>query len=304
MPERPLVDQRFRIKEKIGSGNFGEVWLANDEKTKTDVAVKIESDRSNNNQLFLEYRYYTLIHKQHRMPGFPFCYYFGPYLHANALVLELLGPSLEDLFDLCRHKFSPLTVFEIAKQTLRLIEVLHSKHIVHRDIKPENFLLGCSKQTMDAIYIIDLGLAKEYLDPITKQHIAYRENKNLTGTARYMSINTHLGKEQSRRDDIEALCHMYFYFLRGTLPWQGLKTENLKERYQKICQSKISTTVEALSRGFPDEFACMLRYARQLNFDQTPKYDYLINLIDMYMRKTNNVNHTPIYDWKPITDVG
>ncbi|KAF1741100.1 LOW QUALITY PROTEIN: hypothetical protein MXB_4235, partial [Myxobolus squamalis] len=239
----------------------------NDEKTKTDVAVKIESERSTNQQLFLEYRYYTLIHKQHRMPGFPFCYYFGPYIHSNALVLELLGPSLEDLFDLCHHKFSPLTVFEIAKQTCQITYSWSGKRILRPNYQTTYSVSG-------------------------KQE-SYRNS----------SIYEYKHSSWKRRDDIEALCHMYFYFLRGTLPWQGLKTENLKERYQKICQTKIATTVEALSRGFPDEFASMLRYARQLNFDQTPKYDYLVQLIDIYMRKTNNVNHTPIFDWKPITDV-
>ena len=127
---------------------------------------------------------------------------------------------------------------------------MHSRHLIHRDVKPDNFLIGKGKNK-NQVYVIDFGLAKRFRDPKTGDHIPYKDGKSLTGTARYASIYTHLGIEQSRRDDLEAIGYVLMYLNTGSLPWQGLKAKTQKEKYQKIMEKKISTSLEELCKDFP-----------------------------------------------------
>lgn len=145
------------------------------------------------------------------------------------MVLELLGPSLEDLFNMCEKRFTLKTTLMVGVQMLELIRYVHSKETLHRDIKPDNFLIGY-RNNSKKVYMIDFGLSRKYRTP-KGDHIGYKDNKTLTGTARYVSINTHIGIEQSRRDDLESFIYVLIYFLKGSLPWQNLKAADKKEKY-------------------------------------------------------------------------
>jgi len=146
------------------------------------------------------------------------------------------------------------------------------------------------------VYVIDFGLAKKYRDPKTMQHIPYVDKKNLTGTARYASINTHCGIEQSRRDDLESLGYVLMYFNRGSLPWSGLKAATKKQKYEKIMEKKISTPIDVLCRNYPQEFATFLNYTRGLRFEDKPDYSYLRKLFSAIVAKEGIV-FDYIFDW-------
>lgn len=287
-----VVGGRYVIKKKIGSGAFGDIYLAESSHSGSQVAVKLESVKAKFPQLAYEYKLYKLLQGG---VGIPRVRWFGKEANYNVLVMDLLGPSLEDLFNFCGRKFSLKTVLMLADQLIGRIEYIHSKNYLHRDIKPDNFLMGLGNKS-NLVYLIDYGLVKKYRDPKTHQHIPYSEGKNLTGTARYASVNTHLGIEQSRRDDLEALGFVLMYFLRGRLPWQGLKANSKKERYEKISQKKQSTPIEVLCKSYPAEFATYLNYCRSLRFDDKPDYAYLRRLFrDLFYREGFHPDF--VYDW-------
>lgn len=175
--------------------------------------------------------------------------------------------------------------------------MIHEEHLIYRDIKPDNFLLGPKDGT---IYVVDFGMAKHYWNPLTQTHIPYSEKKSLSGTARYMSINTHKGREQSRRDDLEALGHVFLYFLRGSLPWQGIKANTNKEKYEKIGERKERVLIPELCAGFPEEFARYMEYVRSLGFEEKPKYETLKGLFRTLLAKLGPEAAVPDWDRKGI----
>ncbi|CAN6238684.1 unnamed protein product [Urochloa humidicola] len=287
-----VIAGKFKLGKKIGSGSFGELYLGVNIQSGEEVAIKLESVKSRHPQLHYESKLYMLLQGG---TGIPHLKWFGVEGEYNVMVIDLLGPSLEDLFNFCNRRFSLKTVLMLADQMIARVEYMHTRGFLHRDIKPDNFLMGLGRKASQ-VYVIDYGLAKKYRDLQTHKHIPYRENKNLTGTARYASVNTHLGVEQSRRDDLESLGYVLMYFLRGSLPWQGLKAGTKKQKYDKISEKKMLTSVEALCKSYPVEFITYFHYCRSLRFEDKPDYSYLKRIFrDLFIRE--GYQHDYVFDW-------
>ncbi|KAF3436130.1 hypothetical protein FNV43_RR23222 [Rhamnella rubrinervis] len=287
-----VIAGKFKLGRKIGSGSFGELYLGINVQTGEEVAVKLEPVKTKHPQLHYESKLYMLLQGG---TGVPHLKWFGVESEYNVMVIDLLGPSLEDLFNYCNRKFTLKSVLMLADQLINRVEYMHTRGFLHRDIKPDNFLMGLGRKA-NQVYIIDYGLAKKYRDLQTHKHIPYRENKNLTGTARYASVNTHLGIEQSRRDDLESLGYVLMYFLRGSLPWQGLKAGTKKQKYDKISEKKMSTPIEVLCKSYPSEFVSYFHYCRSMRFEDKPDYSYLKRLFrDLFVREGYQFDY--VFDW-------
>ncbi|KAI5963141.1 hhp1 [Candida pseudojiufengensis] len=286
------VGKKYRIGRKIGSGSFGDIYLGTNIISGEEVAIKLENTKAKHPQLEYEAKVYKALSGG---VGIPFVRWYGTECDYNAMVIDLLGPSLEDLFNYCNRKFTYKTVLLLADQLICRIEYIHARCFIHRDIKPDNFLMGIGRRGSQ-VNVIDFGLAKKYRDPRTHLHIPYRENKNLTGTARYASVNTHLGIEQSRRDDLESLGYVLIYFCRGSLPWQGLKAATKRQKYDRIMEKKMTTPNNILCKGLPTEFLDYMNYIKTLRFDDKPDYAYLRKLFrDLF--KKENYRYDYVFDW-------
>ena len=283
LKEEIIIYNNFKLyfNKKLGSGAFGEIYKGEEISTHKDLAIKCETVQENKLSLLkTEIEILTYLKGTKGIPKI--------YLHLfskkyNFMFLELLGPNLNELFHFCNKKLSLPTVLSIGLQMLDRIESIHSLHIIHRDIKPENFLIG-KKDKISTIYLCDFGLAKRFRDNKTGNHIPYKTKKNFTGTPAFASVYTHLGCEQSRRDDLESLAYILIYLGTGTLPWKRMKSKGKDEKYSKILSKKMNTSSEELLQGLPIEFLTFLQNVRDLQFEQKPDYDYLRKLL----RKMNN----------------
>lgn len=280
------------MTRRIGGGSFGEIYLGVSLTSGEEVAVKLENKRTRHPQLFYESKLLRFLAGGRGVPDVMSVGTDGEY---NYMVMQLLGSSLEDLMTSMKHRMSLKTVLMLAEQMLERVELVHSKHFLHRDIKPDNFTMGLGP-TANMVYIIDFGLSKRYFDPKTRQHIPYRDGKNLTGTARYASVSTHIGIEQSRRDDLESLNYVLVYLLQGQLPWQGLQAKTRKEKYDRIKEVKSSTPLSVLCANLPPEFELAIAYCRSLSFEDEPEYAYIKRLYrDAFIRGAFSLDF--VYDW-------
>lgn len=265
---------RFDIRGRIGSGSFGQVYGGVD-KINNDNPIAVKFQKRSQDSMSWK-REKIAYRTMSGLPGFCKIYYEG-FIDTSSndktdvLVMDQLGDNLEELFRYCNKRFSLKTVLLLADQMISRLQTLHSQNFIHRDLKPENFVIGPNCETDTQIYLIDFGCASKYFDEIINAHKPYRDGKSLTGTIRYMSLNSHLGYETSRRDDLISLGYIFIYFLKSSLPWQsGYVQQSQKSEYVASLKQNIST--EELCRGLPIEFTNYLNYVLELRYDEKPDY--------------------------------
>ena len=288
--EEHRIDKDFTIftNKQLGKGGFGQLYLGRNIHENIFIAIKVE-EQSPRSRLAYEFQ---ILKEISEGDGIPKVYKLHRGKKHNYLIMQLLGKSLDKLFVDMKKKFSIKTVCMLAYQMVQRVEYVHSRGYIHRDIKPGNFLMGKNLDNKK-LFIIDFGLSKKYIDKNTGKHIIYKEGKGLTGTARYVSLNTHYGIEQSRRDDIEGIAYNLIYFAKGKLPWQGVKTKNKKEKHKKIMELKEEYNPDKLCEGLPEEFPTLLKYARKLDFEEKPDYKN----IKIMFKQLMNANKQQM-DWK------
>ncbi|KAM8703537.1 hypothetical protein ACLKA7_008199 [Drosophila subpalustris] len=294
VPPNTIVGGKYQLLSPIGCGSFGELYRALGLKCGEEVAVKLENCSVKYPQLPREAKIYNILRGG---VGFPRIRYFGTEGSYNVLVVDLLGPTLEDLLNFCSRNFSLKTTLMLADQILARVEYLHMNCLLHRDIKPENFLMGLGSQRT-RVFMIDFGLAKRYYRPSTRKHITYNERHELIGTARYASVHAHYA-EQGRRDDLESVGYLLLYFLRGRLPWQGINAETRVQKYEKIAESKSTLALNVLCAGIPSEFYVYMKYCRSLHFTEQPDYVFLRQLFQKLFR-SHFLLYDYLYDWVDI----
>jgi casein kinase 1 len=274
MGEYNTVSDKYKYIEIIGSGSFGEVFLTQDRATKKMYAAKLEP-KGKKSRLKEEYDIYTKLRRKGLKTGIPKIVDYIETQKQNIMIMQLLGLDLDELHKKNNCIFDLATVLKIGLDIISLLESLHKTGFIHRDIKPNNFLSGISKES-STLYIMDFGLSKQYISG--NKHIPHKVEKELVGTARYASINVHDGIEPSRRDDLESVGYMLVYFLKGSLPWQGLKEKKNEDKIKLIGNTKKWTSLAKLCKDIPDCFPKYISYCRKLSFVETPDYEYLKKL--------------------------
>ena len=271
-----IINNKYKILNKIGEGSFGTVYKAKHTRTNDYVAVKKEIYDIKYKLLKHETNIYNHLKNCDVVPKLR---WFGKIDLTNCLVMDLLGKSLKSVIK-GHHKFSLKIVLQVAITILKILKNIHSKGIVHRDIKPDNFLFGLNDESKK-LYIIDFGLSKHYINNGT--HIEFSTTDNLIGSLTYTSINSHNFTELSRRDDLESLSYMLVQFYFGNLSWQGIKDvkngQSVNKQIKELKEQILKTP------DLPNVLAQFITSIKKIEFNEQPKYDLYINYFMTHMSK-------------------
>lgn len=255
----------YEVKHLIEKGNFSNVYLGRNAKTEERVAIKVQFSSGARSTVAYEAKVYRALAKG-LDKDVPKMHWSGIIGKFNVMVMDLLGPSLEVVFNACRRQLRQTEIARIGTSIVNAVEFLHSKGFVHRNIKPSTILFNMKDQ--NKVHLTGLGLAKKYLEK-TNEHIALQTKKQLLGDGVFSSSRSHNGIQQSRRDDMEAVGNVLLYLTNGSLPWEGLETEDVA-LVKEIC---------ADTRYCQSHIAAFLRHAKNLNFEEAPDYGHLKTIL-------------------------
>ncbi len=279
------VVDNFRFVECLGKGSFGSVYKIINKKNET-LACKVENKTSDEDkQLKQRLKNEFLIYKRlnvNKIDCVPKVFSYIETEQHNLMCMELLGKGLNTIIDENGGKLDMGTVLNTSITIINNIKKIHKNGIIHRDIKPNNFMFGINENE-SKLHVMDFGLSKLWYE--NGKHIQFRENRSMIGTPRYASANVHMGLEASRRDDIESIGYMLIYMATGYLPWQGLKKKTKSTTIDYIGEKKIMISIKQLCNGLPACFSEFMRYAKQIEFNEEPDYDYLIKLFESHATK-------------------
>ncbi|KAK5998641.1 Casein kinase 1-like protein 5 [Cladobotryum mycophilum] len=308
-----IVNDRYCIEGIVGRGSYGVVCLATDTETNSKVAIKLEPCKAVSKDLKHEVE---LLQRLSDTVGIPRVEWYGRECDYNAMVFDLLGPSLQDLFDRCGRRFSLKTTLMLADQLIERMEQIHAKNVVHRDLKPHNLLIGYGDKA-HIVHVVDFGMSKDSI--IRKNsHRDILERHGFYGTTRYTSFSSHLEyvrlricpfllysfhtltildqQEQMPKDDLESIAYILIYFARGHLPWAGIRGGWEYKVCDHVGRKKIELSPEEIAAGLPIEFAKHLRYLRSLTWDEPLNYAALREMYRQLFEREGFV-HDGVFDW-------
>jgi len=285
---KKLIFGKYKINKKIGIGSHSIIFSGININNKELVALKIQKKGFIINENIEKEAYYLLQLKGYGVPRIISFGHIGKY---NVLIEELLGESLEDLFKKNKNKEKVIILKDMLMTGIQLIdriEYIHSNNIVHLDIKPSNFVVGYKDPSL--IYIIDFGLSKKYKSSRTGKHIIFSKRKYFQGNIKFSSVNNMRGIVSSRRDDLESIGYMLIYLYESKLPWEKIEAINKLEIVEKIFYIKKQISMNTLCKNLPKEMTEFMVYIKSLKFNEKPNYNYLKNLLEIMLKKINNLN--------------